>query len=132
MPDTVTMVLDMDTGSLGFSVAGQWLGWAATGLSRTTPLYPMASTVWGHCEVGIHNELFLLTFFNFYPFSQVKLKYLHGLEAGVLSLQDIARTVIRDAVATTARGEARDNEKMETSIDTLPLPGAVKKFVKFQ
>ena len=53
VPDTVTMVLDMDTGRLGFSVAGQWLGWAATGLSRTTPLYPMASTVWGHCEVGI-------------------------------------------------------------------------------
>ena len=62
VPDTVTMVLDMDTGSLGFSVAGQWLGWAATGLSRTTPLYPMASTVWGHCEVGRgrHINMFIL------------------------------------------------------------------------
>ena len=61
VPDTVTMVLDMDTGSLGFSVAGQWLGWAATGLSRTTPLYPMASTVWGHCEVGRHISMFGLS-----------------------------------------------------------------------
>ena len=68
MPDTVTMVLDMDTGSLGFSVAGQWLGWAATGLSRTTPLYPMASTVWGHCEVGRRiNMLFILLTFILSP-----------------------------------------------------------------
>ena len=52
VPDTFTMVLDMDRGSLGFCVRDQWLGWAVTGLKAAAPLFPIASTVWGHCEVS--------------------------------------------------------------------------------
>merc|ERR1712029_320416 len=78
VPDTFTMVLDMDQGCLGYFVGDQWLGWAVTGLKAHAPLYPIASTVWGHCEV--------------------KLKYLQGFESGVLGLQDIVRSVIRDSL----------------------------------
>lgn len=52
VPDTFTMVLDMERGILGYAVQDQWLGWAVTGLKSSTPLYPIASTVWGHCEVS--------------------------------------------------------------------------------
>ena len=55
VPDTFTMVLDMDQGCLGYLVGDQWLGWAVTGLKAHAPLYPMASTVWGHCEVRPHH-----------------------------------------------------------------------------
>ena len=52
VPENIKMVLDMDTGRLGFVVSDQWLGWAVTGLKASSaPLYPIASTVWGHCEV---------------------------------------------------------------------------------
>ena len=59
MPDTFTMVLDMDRASLGFRVRDQWLGWAVTGLKSSGPLFPIASTVWGHCEVSYSVNLSL-------------------------------------------------------------------------
>ena len=62
VPDSFTMVLDMDQGCLGYLVGDQWLGWAVTGLKAHAPLYPMASTVWGHCEV----RLFALEIFPLY------------------------------------------------------------------
>jgi len=64
VPDTFTMVLDMDQGCLGYLVGDQWLGWAVTGLKAHAPLYPMASTVWGHCEV----RPFALKIFPIYMF----------------------------------------------------------------
>ena len=59
VPDTFTMLLDMDQGSLGYCVGDQWLGWAVTGIKSRAPLYPVASTVWGHCEV-VSNLYYLL------------------------------------------------------------------------
>merc|ERR1719342_91107 len=79
MLDVMVMVMVMTGwGSLGYLVGDQWFGWAVTGLKSRAPLYPMASTVWGHCEV--------------------KLKYLQGFESGVLGLQDVVRSVIRDSL----------------------------------
>jgi len=111
VPDTFTMVLDMDRGTLGFSVRDQWLGWAVTGLKAAAPLFPIASTVWGHCEI--------------------KLKYLHGLESGVLSLQSFVRNVIRKSITGASESVAKNKDELDAKIDTLPLPGAIKKFVKY-
>ena len=52
VPTAFTMILDMDLGRLGFCVRDKWLGWAMTGLLASAPVFPIASTVWGHCEVS--------------------------------------------------------------------------------
>ena len=52
VPTDFLMILDMDLGCLGFCVRDKWLGWALTGLKASAPLFPIASTVWGHCEVS--------------------------------------------------------------------------------
>jgi len=109
VPDTFTMVLDMDQGCLGYLVGDQWFGWAVTGLKSRAPLYPMASTVWGHCEV--------------------KLKYLQGFESGVLGLQDVVRSVIRDSL--NPKSIIKDNFELEKKIDQLPLPVPLKNLIKF-
>jgi len=106
VPETFKMVLDMNQGRLGFMVADQWLGWAVSGLKDSAPLYPIASTVWGHCEV--------------------KLKYLHGLDSSLLSLQDLSRIVIRETIESVS-----DKDNMRNKIDRLPLPVPLKKFVKY-
>jgi len=111
VPDTFTMLLDMDQGSLGYVVGDQWLGWAVTGIKSMAPLFPVASTVWGHCEV--------------------KLRYLQGLESGVMSLQDIARGVVRETLVSVSGSCVKDKEELERKVDTLPLPKPMKNFVKF-
>ena len=50
IPTEFTMILDMDEGTLSFSVDGQYLGIACSGLKGKT-LYPIVSAVWGHCEI---------------------------------------------------------------------------------
>ena len=50
VPDTFLMVLDLDLGTLAFIARGQYLGVAHTGLRGKT-VYPIVSSVWGHCEV---------------------------------------------------------------------------------
>lgn len=52
LPDSLTVVLDMDEGTLSFMVDGQYLGVAFRGL-KGKRLYPIISAVWGHCEVSI-------------------------------------------------------------------------------
>lgn len=52
LPDSLTVVLDMDEGTLSFMVDGQYLGVAFRGL-KGKKLYPIVSAVWGHCEVSI-------------------------------------------------------------------------------
>ena len=96
------MILDMDRGSLGFAVGEEFLGWTHHGLKSHGPLFPMVSTVWGQCEV--------------------KLRYLGGLTS--LSLQDVARTVIRDQLG-------RDKEELEMKVDGLMLPTSLKNFIKY-
>lgn len=107
VPTAFTMILDMDLGRLGFCVRDKWLGWAMTGLLASAPVFPIASTVWGHCEI--------------------ELKYLHGLQSGVPSIQSLVRNVIRK----TINGDTESVIKIpDTKIDELPLPGAIKKYVK--
>ena len=45
-----TAVLDMDEGTLGFVVEGQYLGPAFRG-PRDKKLYKTVSAVWGHCKI---------------------------------------------------------------------------------
>lgn len=52
VPDVFQVVLDMDEGTLGFAVNGQYLGVAFRGL-KGKKLYPIVSAVWGHCEITI-------------------------------------------------------------------------------
>lgn len=46
----LTVVLDMDEGTLSFVVDGQYLGVAFRGL-KGRKLFPIVSAVWGHCEI---------------------------------------------------------------------------------
>ena len=46
----ITVVLDMDEGTLAFVVEGQYLGVAFRGMKGKT-LFPIVSAVWGHCEI---------------------------------------------------------------------------------
>ena len=55
VPDTFLMVLDLEQGTLAFIGRGQYLGVAHTGLRGKT-LYPVVSSVWGHCEVTYHSH----------------------------------------------------------------------------
>lgn len=78
VPDSFHMILDMDAGSLSFSVDGCYLGPAFKGLRAAgEPLYPTISTVWGNAEVT--------------------LLYLGGLDS-CLSLQYLARETIVGAL----------------------------------
>ena len=52
LPDSLTVILDMDEGTLSFMVDEQYLGVAYRGL-KGKRLYPIVSAVWGHCEVSI-------------------------------------------------------------------------------
>ena len=76
VPDTFTMVLDLEAGSLAFKVDNTYLGPAFSGLKG--PLYPVISTVWGNSEVS--------------------LVYRGGLEPEPLSLQQLAREEINQAL----------------------------------
>ena len=50
-PDTFTMVLDLEAGTLAFSANNIYLGTAFSGLKG--PLYPVISSVWGNSEVTL-------------------------------------------------------------------------------
>jgi len=103
VPDTFNMVLDMDTGKMGFVVGNQFLGWSHTSVKTGQRVYPIVSTVWGHCEV--------------------KLRYVGGLECGVIGLQELARGAIRNSLG-------RDRDEMERSVETFSLPTQIKNYLK--
>ena len=105
VPDTFNMVLDMDSGNLGFVVGDQFLGWSHTSVKSGERVYPIVSTVWGH--------------------SEIKLMYLGGLEGGVVGLQAISRCIIRDALG-------RNTEEFERRVETLRLPTQLKNYLKYQ
>lgn len=50
VPDSFLVVLDMDEGTIGYMVDGQYLGVAYRGI-KGKKLYPLVSAVWGHCEI---------------------------------------------------------------------------------
>ena len=49
-PDKFLMVLDMDLGTLSFVAKGKYLGASHIGLKGKS-VFPIVSSVWGHCEV---------------------------------------------------------------------------------
>ena len=48
----ISVVIDMDEGTLSFVVEGQFLGVAHRGL-KGKKVYPIVSAVWGHCEITL-------------------------------------------------------------------------------
>ena len=51
VPDKFLVVLDLEEGTLAYIVDGQYLGVAFSDLKDKGTLYPMVSSVWGHCEI---------------------------------------------------------------------------------
>ena len=51
VPDKFLVVLDLEEGTLAYIVDGQYLGVAFSDLKDKGALYPMVSSVWGHCEI---------------------------------------------------------------------------------
>ena len=51
VPDKFLVVLDLEEGTLAYIVDGQYLGVAFNDLKDKGALYPMVSSVWGHCEI---------------------------------------------------------------------------------
>ena len=51
VPDKFLVILDMEEGTLSYIVDGQYLGAAFSNLKDKGALYPMVSSVWGHCEI---------------------------------------------------------------------------------
>jgi len=105
VPDTFNMVLDMDSGYLGFVVGDQFLGWSHTNVKSGERVFPIVSTVWGHCEV--------------------KLRYLGGLDGGVVGLQELTRGAIRNTLG-------RNGLELERRVETLNLPTQLKRYLKNQ
>ena len=98
MPDEFLMCLDMDQGTLSFAANGQYFGEAFRGL-KGKKLFPIVSTVWGHCEI--------------------RMQYINGLDLIPLRLVNLCRISIRQKI-----GDKRLKE-----INQLDLPTVMKKFL---
>ncbi len=53
LPNKFLVVLDMEEGILSYIVDGKYLGLAFSDLKDKGALYPMVSSVCGHCEITI-------------------------------------------------------------------------------
>uniref|UniRef100_A0A0N5AP96 B30.2/SPRY domain-containing protein n=1 Tax=Syphacia muris TaxID=451379 RepID=A0A0N5AP96_9BILA len=82
IPDRILCMLDMDHGYLAFSSLQHYYGVAFTGLKGKT-LFPMVSSVWGHCEIK-------LVYMGSLP-----RKFLVSVIAEPRSLKDISRGEVR-------------------------------------
>jgi len=103
VPDKLLVVLDMDEGTLGFVVDGQYLGVAHRGL-RGHKLFLIVSAVWGHCEIT--------------------LKYIGGLDPEPLPLTDLCRRVIRQQVS---------KPRIEQGyLDRLNLPKPIIQYLQYK
>jgi len=102
VPESFYVVLDMDEGTLAFVVDGQYLGVAFRGL-KGKKLYPIVSSVWGHCEITI--------------------KYIGGLDPEPLPLKDICRRVIRREAGKSRLSRLQSE---------LNLPTALKNYLLYQ
>merc|ERR1739838_1031241 len=103
VPDKFYMVLDMDEGTMSFTVDGHYLGVAHRGI-RGRKLYIVISAVWGHCEISM--------------------KYVNGLEPGPLPLMSLARLVIRQQVGKDGIEEG--------DIEQLNLPKTIKNYLHYR
>ena len=52
-PIDITVVLDMELGTLSYIVDGKYLGCAFDSGLKGKTLYPVISCVWGNCEIGM-------------------------------------------------------------------------------
>lgn len=103
VPDKFLVVLDMDEGTLGYVVEGQYLGPAFKGL-RNKKLYIMVSAVWGHCEITM--------------------KYIGGMDPEPLPLMDLCRRVIRQNI---------NKERIEKGkISELNLPKTIIDYLEYK
>lgn len=102
VPDKFLVVLDMDEGTLSYIVDGQYLGVAFQDLKDKGPLYPMVSSVWGHCEITM--------------------RYINGLELKPLQLMESCRRTIRKHVG-------RSNLHQ---INNLVLPNSLRSYLLYQ
>lgn len=100
IPDDITVILDMDAGTMAFSIEGHYLGVAFTGLKGKT-LYPAVSAVWGHCEVTI--------------------RYIGSIEPNPSSLAEICRGIIRQQIG---------RHRLEEGVERLPLPPLLIQFLR--
>ena len=105
-PDTFTMILDLEAGTLAFSANNTYLGTAFSGLKG--PLFPVVSSSWGYSEVAL-----------VYRFNSAHVDAaLHpplrrgGLAAKPLSLQELAR----EAIVVALDGRSVSNLGLPTRI----------------
>jgi len=101
VPEKFHMVLDMDAGTLGFMADGKYLGVAHQGLRGKT-LFPVVSSVWGHCEITM--------------------KYLGGMDLAPIPLMYLCRRAVRRAVGSE-RVDRGDLEKLN-------MPSIIKKYLE--
>ncbi|KAH9399483.1 SPRY domain-containing SOCS box protein 4, partial [Tyrophagus putrescentiae] len=101
-PETFLVVLDMDEGTLSYMAKGQFLGVAFRGLKGKT-LYPIISSVWGHCEITM--------------------RYINGLKPEPSPLKDIARCAIRKQMG---------RERLPLIKSDLMIPEVLKKYLLYQ
>ncbi|XP_067879833.1 SPRY domain-containing SOCS box protein 4-like [Heterodontus francisci] len=99
VPERFLVVLDSDEGTLSFMVDGEYLGVAFDGLKGKT-LYPMVSCVWGN--------------------TRITLTYVNGLDRQPLTLADLCRRRIRQAL-----GKDRIS-----AVESLPLPLTIKTYLQ--
>jgi SPRY domain-containing SOCS box protein 1/4 len=102
VPDKFYVVLDLEEGTLAYIVDGQYLGVAFSDLKGKGILYPMVSSVWGHCEITMH--------------------YINGLEPEPLQLMDSCRRVIRKQLG-------RSNLHLTNK---LTLPNSLRNYLVYQ
>ncbi|KAJ6219708.1 hypothetical protein RDWZM_005520 [Blomia tropicalis] len=100
-PETFLVVLDMDQGTLSFMANGQYLGVAFEGLKGQT-LYPIISSVWGHCEITM--------------------RYINGLKPEPSPLKDIARRAIRRQLGPN---------RLNSIQSELVIPEVLKKYLLY-
>lgn len=102
VPERLLVVLDMEEGTLGYSIGGTYLGPAFRGLKGRT-LYPSVSAVWGQC--------------------QVRIRYMGERRAKEpQSLMHLSRLCVRHALGDTRLGQ----------ISSLPLPPAMKRYLLYK
>ncbi|CAG2116744.1 unnamed protein product [Medioppia subpectinata] len=99
IPDELMVVLDMDSGTLGFIVDHIYLGVAFDGL-KGKKLFPVISTVWGNGEIGI--------------------KYESCLEPNPLLLRECCRQVIRKTAG---------KERINRIRSEIVLPNKLKNYI---
>ncbi|XP_021020125.1 SPRY domain-containing SOCS box protein 2 isoform X1 [Mus caroli] len=102
VPERLLVVLDMEEGTLGYSIGGTYLGPAFRGLKGRT-LYPSVSAVWGQC--------------------QVRIRYMGERRVEEpQSLLHLSRLCVRHALGDTRLGQ----------ISSLPLPPAMKRYLLYK